>query len=76
MLSSFAYKQMLQCLKSAAFRAGVQVISVNPAYSSTIGTVNYATRYGISIHQGRSHSYRPKKFASVGARCRAASAIA
>ena len=52
MLSSFAYKQIAQYLKAAGFRAGVAVIEVNPAYTSTIGAVNYAARYGISIHQG------------------------
>jgi IS605 OrfB family transposase len=52
MLSSFAYRQIVQYLKAAAFRAGVEVIEVNPAYTSTIGAVNYAARFGISIHQG------------------------
>ena len=52
MLSGFGYKQTVQNLKAAAFRAGVEVIEVNPAYTSTIGMVNYAHRYGISVHQG------------------------
>jgi IS605 OrfB family transposase len=52
MLSSFAYRQTLQYLQAAAFRAGVEVIAVNPPYTSTIGAVNYATRFDISIHQG------------------------
>jgi IS605 OrfB family transposase len=52
MLSSFAYNQAIQYLKAAAFRAGVQIIQVNPAYTSTIGAVNYTARFGISIHQG------------------------
>ena len=52
MLSSFAYRQTLQYLRAAAFRAGVEVIAVNPAYTPTIGAVNYAARFGISIHQG------------------------
>jgi IS605 OrfB family transposase len=52
MLSSFAYQQTLQYLKAAGFRAGVEVISVDSAYTSTIGAVNYAARLGISIHQG------------------------
>ena len=52
MLSSFAWKQTIQCLKAAAFRAGVEIIEVNPAYTSTIGAVNFAARYGISVHQG------------------------
>jgi len=52
MLSRFAYRQILQNLMAAAFRAGVEVLAVNPAYTSTIGAVNYAARFGISIHQG------------------------
>jgi IS605 OrfB family transposase len=52
LLSSFAYQQTLQYLKATAFRAGVEVIEVNSAYTSTIGAVNYAARLGISIHQG------------------------
>jgi IS605 OrfB family transposase len=52
MLSSFAYRQAIQCLRAAAFRAGVEILEVNPAYTSTIGAVNHAARFGISIHQG------------------------
>ena len=52
MLSRFAYRQTLQYLQAAAFRAGIEVMAVNPAYTSTIGAVNYAVRFGISIHQG------------------------
>jgi len=52
MLSRFAYRQTLQYLQAAAFRAGIEVMAVNPAYTSTIGAVNYAARLGISIHQG------------------------
>ena len=52
MLSRFAYRQILQNLMAAAFRAGVEVLAVNPAFTSTIGAVNYAARFGISIHQG------------------------
>src|ERR1700752_1293520 len=52
LLSSFAYQQTLRYLKAAGFRAGVEVIPVDSAYTSTIGAVNYAARLGISIHQG------------------------
>ena len=52
MLSSFAYRQAIQSLRAAAFRAGVEVLEVNPSYTSTIGAVNHAARFGISIHQG------------------------
>jgi hypothetical protein len=51
LLSGFAYHQTKQCLKAAAGRAGVEVMEINPAYTSTIGAVNYAHRYGISVHQ-------------------------
>ncbi len=50
MLSSLAYNKILQTIKAAAFRAGVEVIEVNPAYTSVIGQVNYAQVYGLSIH--------------------------
>lgn len=50
MLSSFAYNKIINTIKAAAFRAGVEVIEVNPAYTSVIGAVNYAQEFGISIH--------------------------
>jgi IS605 OrfB family transposase len=50
-LSSFAYNKIIQTIKAAAFRAGIKIIEVNPAYTSIIGAVNYAQQYGISTHQ-------------------------
>jgi IS605 OrfB family transposase len=50
-ISSFAYAQIQAMLRARCFRTGVEVIEVNPAYTSTIGAVNYAQRYGISVHQ-------------------------
>lgn len=52
MLSGFAYAQVGQVLRAACFRAGVEVLEVNPAYTSTIGAVNHAQQRGISVHQG------------------------
>lgn len=52
MLSSFACRQITSHLKAACFRAGVEVIEVNPACTSVIGSVNHAQRHGISVHQG------------------------
>ena len=52
LISSFAYRKVLSSIKSAAFRHGVEVIEVNPAYTSVIGAVNFAQRRGISVHQG------------------------
>ena len=50
MLSSFAYQSILTHLKSRGASQGIQVRTVNPAYTSLIGRTNYAARYGLSIH--------------------------
>ena len=52
LLSGFFYAQVSAALRSACFRFGVEVIDVNPAYTSTIGAVNHAQSKGISVHQG------------------------
>jgi len=52
MLSSFACNKMISSIRAAAFRRGVEVIEVNPAYTSVIGAVNYAQAKGISVHMG------------------------
>jgi hypothetical protein len=41
-----------EMLKAAALRRGIEVLEVNPAYTSTIGATNYARRFGASIHAG------------------------
>ena len=56
LLSSFAYGKVVSNIKAAAFRAGVLVVEVNPAYTSVIGAVNYAQAKGISIHQGAAYA--------------------
>jgi IS605 OrfB family transposase len=50
MLSAFAYKSILAHLKARGETVGVEVQSVNPAYTSLIGRVKFADRYGLSIH--------------------------
>ncbi len=50
MLSSFAYGLFFQSLLSQGYRKGIPIHQVNPAFTSVIGQVNYATRYGLSIH--------------------------
>ena len=52
MLSSFSCNKVTSGIKAAAFRAGVEVIEVNPAYTSVIGAVNHAQKNGVSVHQG------------------------
>ena len=52
MLSSFACNKVISSVKAAAFRRGVEVRQVNPAYTSVIGAVNHAQVKGISVHMG------------------------
>ena len=51
MLSSFAYRSLINHLKSHGSKKGVRVDQVNPAYTSLIGQVKFAKRYGLTIHQ-------------------------
>lgn len=51
MLSSLSYNKIKPTLKARAFRFGVEVFEVNPAYSSVIGRTKYAARYGLTVHQ-------------------------
>lgn len=49
-LSSFSYQAIITHLKSRAYRKQVEVKQVNPAFTSVIGRVKFARRYGLSIH--------------------------
>jgi len=51
MLSSFAYSCFTQTLQGRAWRKGVDLHAVNPAYTSIIGRVKFASRYGLTTHQ-------------------------
>ena len=58
MLSSFAYAKFQELLRSRAAREGVELIDedhdgepgVNPAFTSVIGQVKFASGYGLSPH--------------------------
>jgi IS605 OrfB family transposase len=50
LLSSFAYGLFFVFLIARAYKHGIEVHRVNPAFTSIIGRVNYAKRYGLSIH--------------------------
>ena len=50
MLSYFAYAKFYKIIESKAYREGVKLISVNPAFSSVIGKYKFAKIYGISTH--------------------------
>ncbi len=56
MISSFACNKIIAGIKAACFRAGVEVIEANPAYTSVVGAVNHAQQKGISIHQGAAYA--------------------
>lgn len=50
MLSSFAWSQIQSAIRRRAARLGVELVDVNPAWTSMIGKTNYARRYGLSVH--------------------------
>jgi IS605 OrfB family transposase len=51
MLSSFAYNKIIQLIKSRSFDKGIEVIEVNPAYTSKIGKFKYQNKYKLTTHQ-------------------------
>lgn len=51
MLSSFSYKAIINHIESKAFDMGIEIYKVNPAYTSIIGRVKFASRYGLTHHQ-------------------------
>ena len=51
MLSSFAYGKIRTYFLSRGYREGVEVVEVNPAFSSLMGRVLFMERYGLSVDQ-------------------------
>ena len=51
MLSYFAYGKVKAYFLSRGYREGVEIIEVNPAYSSVVGRVKFMERYGLTVHQ-------------------------
>ncbi len=54
MLSSFAYSKFSELVHSKARLAAIQVIEVNPSYSSLIGMTKYMSLYGLNSGTGAS----------------------
>lgn len=50
MLSGLAFAKYKQLLQAKLARAGIELILVNPAYTSVMGSVKYAGRLGLSVH--------------------------
>lgn len=48
MLSGWAYSQFFKQLQSILSNRGIEIITVNPAYSSIIGLVKYMKMYGLA----------------------------
>jgi IS605 OrfB family transposase len=48
MLSSWAYSEFYKQLNAILSNRGIELIAVNPAYSSTIGLVKYLRMYGLA----------------------------
>ena len=51
MLSSFSYGKVKAYFLSRGYRAGVEIVAVNPAYSSVVGRGKFMERYGLTVHQ-------------------------
>ena len=51
MLSSFSYGKVKAYFLSSGYREGVEIVEVNPAYSSVVGRVKFMERYGQTVHQ-------------------------
>jgi IS605 OrfB family transposase len=54
MLSSFAYSKIIELIKSRSFDKGIEIIEVNPAYTSKIGKFKYQNLYKLTTHQAAS----------------------
>ena len=50
MLSGFTYSQFYRLISTQCYRAGIELVEVNPAYTSIIGKNKFAERYGLSTH--------------------------
>ena len=55
MLSEFAYAQITEAIERKAAYEGVEVIKVDPAYTSLIGKLKYVRDKGMSVHQAASY---------------------
>jgi IS605 OrfB family transposase len=52
---SFSYKSLLKKIKVLAKREGIEVIEINPAYTSIIGMLKYAPQYMITKDMGAAY---------------------
>lgn len=50
MLSALAYNKLKQSFISRCARLGIELVKVNPAYTSQLGGIKYEQRFGLSRH--------------------------
>lgn len=55
MLSEFSYRKIIEKLYSRSYKAGIGINEVNPAYTSIIGKLKYASSKGITVHKAASY---------------------
>lgn len=51
MLSSFSYSTITYAFFSRCFKEQVELLKVNPAYTSQLGKIKYSTIHGLSVHE-------------------------
>jgi IS605 OrfB family transposase len=51
MLTSLAYSKIIELFKNRSFDKGLEIIEVNPAYTSKIGKFKYQELYKLTTHQ-------------------------
>lgn len=59
MLSGWAYSNFVKVLNSILSNRGIELLTVNPAYSSIIGLVKYLRMYGLASDEGVALVIRP-----------------
>ena len=50
MKANFVHSRMLEAVEARAVKAGIEVIKVNPAFTSVLGIVKYQKMYSLSRH--------------------------
>ena len=55
MLSSLSYYKITELFASKTFRFGVELIKVNPAYTSQIGQVKYRDKLNLTVHESAAY---------------------
>lgn len=50
MLSNFAYSKFAELILAQCYKSGIELIKINPAYTSIIGKYKFSEGYGISTH--------------------------